>query len=67
MRKALFPKLIENYQHWVKHSDYAVLESLMQPAKEHWQEKACALSELFRDTDDKDKQNPEDLIAQYAL
>ena len=67
MRKALCPMLIDAYQGWTQSNDFSLLESLLAPAKKHWQEKMCDLLELSAEGNKKDNQNTEDLITRYAL
>lgn len=67
MRKALFPELIKVYRDWTQNNDFSLLESLLSPAKKHWQAKACDLAALFREENYKVNQSTEDLIARYAF
>ena len=67
MRKALSPTLIKAYQAWLQYNDFALLESLLSPAKKHWQEKACLLLKALVEENDKDEQSSEALIEQYAF
>ena len=67
MRKALFPELIKVYEDWMQYKDFSILESLLLPAEQHWQETARDLLELFKDGSRIDEQNTEALIARYAF
>ncbi len=67
MRKALCPMLINAYQSWTQSNDFSLLESLLSPAKKHWQEKMCDLLELSVEGNNKNNQNTKDLIARYAF
>ena len=67
MRKALFPGLIKSYQSWAQNNDFSLLESLLLPAKKHWQAKACELMELLGEENNNANQSTEDLIARYAF
>lgn len=65
IRKAIFPSLLEGYQHWTAHGDTDQLEALIPSAQQHWQEKSQTLMETF---DQFTNHRPEldDLIANYA-
>lgn len=67
MRKALSPKLIKSYEHWVQSGDFTLLESLLPHAKKHWQESAGDLLELLEQASSLDKHSSEDLITRYVF
>ena len=67
MRKALVPRLIRAYQDWTQNDDFSLLESLLLPAKKHWQAQACELMELLGAENNQDNQSTEDLIVRYAF
>ena len=65
MHKAIFPSLLESYQHWVAHGDSEKLQALVPSARKHWQETLQTLASSLQHPSQGTPQL-EELIAHHA-